>query len=107
MARLWNRFHRQPQTQPPLPKGQSDDMVDLRDETVLAEVPPPTPVPSPSLQDTVESRDEPDPRQFDEEAYLEANPDVARAVAAKVIGSGWLHYVHHGRTEGRPLGTPS
>lgn len=43
------------------------------------------------------SRDE-----FDEQAYLARHADVARAVAAGVVGSGWQHYRMHGAREGRP-----
>lgn len=38
---------------------------------------------------------------FDEEWYLLAYPDVARAVAAGEVGSGLQHYLAHGRQEGR------
>src|SRR6478672_408768 len=40
---------------------------------------------------------------FDEAAYLQGNPDVARAVAAGVFESGLAHYESHGRAEGRLL----
>ena len=40
---------------------------------------------------------------FDEEAYLAANPDVAKAVATKAMHSGFNHYVFFGRRENRPL----
>jgi SAM-dependent methyltransferase len=40
---------------------------------------------------------------FDESQYLEANPDVADAVARGDIASGWAHYESHGRDEGRDL----
>ncbi|HEV8680289.1 MAG TPA: phytanoyl-CoA dioxygenase family protein [Stellaceae bacterium] len=38
---------------------------------------------------------------FDEEWYLRTYPDVADAVRAGNIGSGLLHYLAHGRDEGR------
>jgi hypothetical protein len=38
---------------------------------------------------------------FDEEWYLQTYPDVADAVSANQIGSGLLHYLAHGRAEGR------
>jgi len=38
---------------------------------------------------------------FDEAAYLDANPDVAAAVAAGQFASGWEHYEVAGRAEGR------
>lgn len=41
--------------------------------------------------------------QFDEAAYLEANPDVAEAVAHGWIKSGREHYTSYGRFENRPL----
>lgn len=40
---------------------------------------------------------------FDEEAYLEANPDVAAAVATGAVESGEAHWNAMGRHEGRPL----
>jgi uncharacterized Fe-S radical SAM superfamily protein PflX len=43
------------------------------------------------------------PETFDEAAYLQANPDVARAVAAGSIASGEYHYDRFGRQEGRLL----
>jgi hypothetical protein len=45
--------------------------------------------------------------QWNETAYLKANPDVARAVAAGRQSSGLAHYQRHGRAEGRPLGVPT
>jgi hypothetical protein len=42
--------------------------------------------------------------QFDEAAYLERYPDVARAVAEKRMASAWQHYTSHGWREGR-IGT--
>ena len=38
---------------------------------------------------------------FDEEAYLNANPDVAEAVRAGILTSGRQHFLLHGRQEGR------
>jgi len=38
---------------------------------------------------------------FDEVAYVEYYDDVRRAVADGEIESGWWHYHHHGRDEGR------
>ena len=40
---------------------------------------------------------------FDEVGYLRLNPDVKRAIELGQIESGYLHYVWHGRAEGRPL----
>jgi SAM-dependent methyltransferase len=40
---------------------------------------------------------------FDEEAYLAANPDVAEAVAKGKIVSGRRHYRYFGKRENRPL----
>lgn len=40
---------------------------------------------------------------FDEAAYLEANPDVAAALATGAFRSGQQHYAQHGRFEGRRL----
>jgi SAM-dependent methyltransferase len=46
--------------------------------------------------------------RFDEQAYLEANPDVAAAVAAGQFASGAQHYEVAGRAEGRGfVRTPS
>ena len=42
-----------------------------------------------------------DRETFDEEAYLRRYPDIARAVAAGKIASGWVHYQAHGADEGR------
>ena len=39
---------------------------------------------------------------FDEEEYLRSNPDVAAAVAAGSIPSGWAHFVRFGLSEARP-----
>lgn len=38
---------------------------------------------------------------FDEDAYLALHPDVAGAVAAGIVGSGWQHFSLHGAREGR------
>jgi SAM-dependent methyltransferase len=54
--------------------------------------PPASPAASPRRP----SRDE-----FDEEGYLLLHPDVAAAVAAGVVGSGWQHFSLHGAAEGR------
>jgi GT2 family glycosyltransferase/glycosyltransferase involved in cell wall biosynthesis len=43
---------------------------------------------------------------FDEDAYLNANPDVAEAVTAGHLESGWQHWLKFGRTELRPGGPP-
>jgi len=40
-------------------------------------------------------------KNFDEAAYLVANPDVASVVAAGTIASGWAHFDSIGRQEGR------
>jgi hypothetical protein len=45
--------------------------------------------------------------RWNEAAYLRANPDVARAVAAGRQPSGFVHYQRHGRAEGRNLGVPA
>jgi hypothetical protein len=42
-----------------------------------------------------------DPETFDEDFYLRRYPDIARAVAAGKVASGWVHYQHHGASEGR------
>lgn len=47
------------------------------------------------------------PPDFDETAYLRANPDVAEAVERGVLATGFMHYVLHGRGEGRPRQTRS
>lgn len=43
----------------------------------------------------------PPPPDFDEAAYLAANPDVAAAVAKGIYATGFKHYLLHGRAEGR------
>jgi SAM-dependent methyltransferase len=45
-------------------------------------------------------------QNFDEFAYLASNPDVAHAVAEKRIPSGLVHFMRHGRSEGRTQRTP-
>jgi len=40
---------------------------------------------------------------FDEQAYLEANPDVAAAVASGQEASGWQHFLRYGQFEGRRI----
>lgn len=47
------------------------------------------------------SRSLPGRDAFDEEGYLLLHPDVAAAVAAGVVGSGWQHFTLHGAAEGR------
>jgi predicted SAM-dependent methyltransferase len=41
--------------------------------------------------------------KFNEDEYLEANPDVAAAVKGKVFRSGYEHYELYGKAEGRKL----
>lgn len=43
----------------------------------------------------------PPPPDFDEEAYLQQNPDVAEAVRAGSLSSGFAHYFQQGHREGR------
>ena len=43
------------------------------------------------------------PSGFDEELYLELNPDIARAVQTGAFRSGFHHWVACGRAEGRPI----
>ena len=43
----------------------------------------------------------PTEENFNEQAYLLANPDVARAVMHGQIFSGWQHFIEAGRAEGR------
>ena len=43
---------------------------------------------------------------FSEQAYLDANPDVAAAVAQGSLTSGWDHYLRFGLREGRQTGNP-
>ena len=40
---------------------------------------------------------------FDEDAYLRANPDGAKAVQEGKVSSGFMHYVYLGKKEGRKL----
>jgi SAM-dependent methyltransferase len=46
-----------------------------------------------------------DEREFDEQAYLRFNPDVAAAILAGRLTSGWHHYCQCGRSEGRSTKT--
>lgn len=41
------------------------------------------------------------PPFFREEFYLQANPDVAHAIANDIFRSGWQHFILHGADEGR------
>lgn len=43
----------------------------------------------------------PAPPDFDEAAYLHANPDVRHAIEAGMFHSAFCHYILHGRKEGR------
>lgn len=43
----------------------------------------------------------PRPHDFDENAYLQANPDVASAVRSGKLRSGFMHYLLNGRDEKR------
>ena len=45
----------------------------------------------------------PPPPDFDDAAYLAANPDVQIAVRVGGFRSGWQHYQKFGRAEARPL----
>jgi glycosyltransferase involved in cell wall biosynthesis len=47
------------------------------------------------------------PVDFDEDGYLRTNPDVALAVEKGSLATGYMHYVLHGRMEGRPRQTRS
>lgn len=44
---------------------------------------------------------------WNEQAYLDANPDVAAAVKNKVFTTGWAHYQAAGQTEARTLAPTS
>jgi hypothetical protein len=46
------------------------------------------------------------PPDWQEHSYLRANPDVADAVRKGGLASGYLHYLEHGRAEGRRGGFP-
>ncbi len=50
----------------------------------------------PIVAQTLPSRNE-----FDEQAYVQLHPDVAAAIRAGVVGSGWQHFTLHGLKEGR------
>jgi len=45
------------------------------------------------------------PGDFDEDCYLRKNPDVAVAVRDGQLATGYMHYILHGRAEGRPRQT--
>ncbi|MDD4913604.1 MAG: hypothetical protein PHW13_01030 [Methylococcales bacterium] len=40
---------------------------------------------------------------FDELAYLRANPDVKAAIESGQVNSGREHFIYHGKNEGRHL----
>lgn len=40
--------------------------------------------------------------EFDADAYVQAHPDVAAAIAVGAVASGWQHFLLHGRGENRP-----
>jgi SAM-dependent methyltransferase len=63
-------------------------------ETIYAEASAMSKIPAPMNWDDID---------FDEAEYLDANPDVAAAVASKVISSGAYHYERYGYLEGRYL----
>jgi hypothetical protein len=44
----------------------------------------------------------PIPADWNEQMYLDGNPDVANAVSLSSFTSGWDHYMPQGRDEGRP-----
>lgn len=52
---------------------------------------------SPVVSKTMPSRNE-----FDEDSYLQLNPDVAAAIRNGDVGSAWQHYLLDGFAEGRP-----
>jgi len=45
-------------------------------------------------------------QNFDEKAYLKANPDVANAVSKGTVKSGRAHFEHFGKTESRKIRLP-
>ena len=45
------------------------------------------------------------PNDFDEDGYLRNNPDVAVAVREGQLATGYMHFILHGRAEGRPRQT--
>lgn len=51
--------------------------------------------------------DTPPPKGWRDDLYLAANPDVAAAVVAGAVPSGFVHYHRFGRTEGRHLAPAS
>lgn len=61
----------------------------------------PTTVETPSVNTLVGATTTGEP--FDEQSYLNANPDVAAAVTAGAFESGEVHWVMHGQREGRLL----
>lgn len=68
----------------------------------------PAPLPSDLatfLEDTLSQHPNihvPVPASFNEQGYLEANPDIAEAVKTGRLQSGYLHYLRYGYSEGRP-----
>jgi GT2 family glycosyltransferase len=56
------------------------------------------------LTETLHPRLVPCPSDFDEQAYLAANPDVRKAVTdpSHALTSGWEHYLSRGKQEKRP-----
>ena len=53
------------------------------------------------MDDALRSGHVPPPPDFDEEAYLQQNPDVAEAVVSGAFPSGFVHYFQLGYREGR------
>jgi GT2 family glycosyltransferase len=87
-------------TAAPLPHSSAGPGASRGDKVVESAVVPITPAPPPK-QPPLLSQDD-----FDSEAYLEANPDVAKAVKAGEFASVYEHYLLHGAREGRPLRPP-
>jgi hypothetical protein len=60
-----------------------------------------------TLPDWRKSHIEGTPHDWSDQAYLDANPDVARLVAEGKFPNGYAHYVKAGFVEGRHSGFPS
>ena len=43
------------------------------------------------------------PKDFDELLYLDLNPDGLQAILNGECPSGYYHWLHHGKVEGRPV----
>jgi hypothetical protein len=99
MTQKWSLFRfkearsKRPQSQKPLWPEPEEKQGHTVAPTPTADVPP--------LSSEATSSEEGQPLEFDEEWYLQQNPDVATAVHEGRGKSGLEHYLAYGRNEGR------